>query len=213
MERLHGLSNPLTLAVLSLVAERPRHPYEMQSVIRERRVERVVKMRGGSLYDAVKRLERAGLIERTGTARVGARPERTVYTITEPGRRRMTGMLEEFLGEPVNEYPRFVAALAHLAGVPPRTAAVLLRRRADRLEAEAEEAARALGESAPDLPRVVLLEDEYVAVMRRAEIDWLRSVAADIERGDVPWPPVPTGEPSSPDEPTEAAGQGREEAV
>lgn len=208
MEGSQGLRTPLTLAVLSLAAEKPRHPYEMKSVIRERKIEQVVKMRGGSLYDAVKRLESAGLVARTGTTRVGARPERTVYTITEHGRRRMTEMLEEFLGEPVNEYPRFVAGLAHIAGVGPRTAVALLRGRADRLEAAAAAAAETLARARADLPRVVLLEDEYVDVVRGAEIDWLRSVADDIERGAVTWPPF-----SDDHLPEATTGKHREEAT
>lgn len=183
-----GLRSPLTLAVLTLLAERPRHPYEMKVAIREREVGRVVKLRGGSLYDAVQRLERAGMIGRVGTARSGARPERTVYAITPSGRECLTGLLEEFVAEPVNEYPRFVAALAHLAALSPERAAELLIVRADRLERESTDVAEALAGRGRDLPRVVLLEVEYVQRLRRVEIDWLRDVSADIGNGALPWP-------------------------
>ncbi|WP_459546243.1 PadR family transcriptional regulator [Nocardia sp. X0981] len=184
---LRALETPLTLAVLTLLAERPRHPYDMKVAIRDRHVDSVVKMRGGSLYDAIGRLERAELVSRVGTKRAGARPERTVYRITDSGRRTLDLLLERFLAEPVNEYPRFVAALAHLPALTPAVAARLLRRRADRLRADADEADRASAATAPHLPRAVLLEAEYLRHLRGAEIDWLDHAADDIERG-MAWP-------------------------
>ncbi|MET8776811.1 PadR family transcriptional regulator [Nocardia sp. NPDC050713] len=184
---LRALQTPLTMAVLSMLAEQPRHPYEMKIAIRERHVEDVVKMRGGSLYDAIGRLERAGLVRQAGTAREGSRPERTVYEITEAGRQMLHELLERFLAEPVNEYPRFVAALAHLPALAPPAAAQLLRRRARRLREDHTDTARMLDEHSTGLPRAVLLEAEYLQHVRAAEIAWLDGVARDIDDG-MPWP-------------------------
>ncbi|MBF6172863.1 PadR family transcriptional regulator [Nocardia blacklockiae] len=189
MERpLRAVGSPLTLAVLTLLAEKPRHPYEMKVTLRERHIAETVKMRGGSLYDTIARLERAGLLTPTETSRAGARPERTVYAITAAGRNTVRELLFEFIGEPVNEFPRFVAGLAHLAVLGPSDAAALLRRRADLLAAQSERAAKELDDVAADLPRVVLLETEYLERMRSTEIDWLRQIATDIENGRVGWP-------------------------
>lgn len=187
-ERRPGLRSPLTLAVLTLLAERPRHPYEMKVLIRGREVGRVVKLRGGSLYDAVRRLEGAGLVRRVGSDRAGARPERTVYDITASGRDCLSGLMDEFVAEPINEYPRFVAALAHLAVLSPDRAAELLELRADRIERETNEETVELGGRGKGLPRVVLLEVEYVHRLRRVEIEWLQQLCADIRSGAVPWP-------------------------
>ncbi|WP_280276188.1 PadR family transcriptional regulator [Nocardia wallacei] len=196
MERpLRAVSSPLTVAVLTLLAEKARHPYDMKVTLRERHIAETVKMRGGSLYDTIARLERAGLLTPTETSRAGSRPERTVYAITEAGRKTLRELISEFVGEPINEFPRFVAGLAHLAVLTPAEAAALLRRRADQLAAESERAARELATAAPDLPRVVLLETEYLQRMRDCEIDWLRQTAADIEHGHVAWPEpeIPSG--------------------
>lgn len=188
MSGTRALRSPLTLAILTLLAERDRHPYEMRQVLAERHIERVVKLRGGSLYDAIGRLERAGLVEKVGTGRAGARPERTIYTITADGRAHVESLLEEFLAEPVAEYPRFVAGLAHLAVLSPDRVARLLRRRADLVEAEAARTDALLATDGAGLSRVVLLEEEYAQVLRRAEVDWLRSVVSDLEAGKLPWP-------------------------
>ena len=78
--------NPLALAVLALLYERPMHPYEMVTTMRERGKHESVKLRYSSLYSVVEALERADLIVPRETERAGRRPERTVYAITEAGR-------------------------------------------------------------------------------------------------------------------------------
>jgi DNA-binding PadR family transcriptional regulator len=82
---LRALRTPLTMAILSLLREEPRHPYALQAQLRYRHVGEVVKLRGGSVYDAVRRLQSAGLVSEQETNRAGARPERTVYATTEQG--------------------------------------------------------------------------------------------------------------------------------
>lgn len=193
---MRAVSSPLTVAVLTLLAEKPRHPYDMKVTLRERHIAETVKMRGGSLYDTIARLERAGLLTPTETSRAGARPERTVYAITESGRKTLHELISEFIGEPINEFPRFVAGLAHLAVLTPVEAATLLRRRADHLVAESERDARQIATAAQGLPRVVLLETEYLQHVRDCEVDWLRHTAADIETGRIAWPEAES--PSSP---------------
>ncbi|WP_039793981.1 PadR family transcriptional regulator [Amycolatopsis alba] len=186
--RSRAARTPLVLAVLSLLNEAPRHPYEMQSLIRQRRIGDVVRMRGGSLYDAVVRLEKLGLAEVAGTSRDGARPERTVYGITEKGRAELRSLLSEYLGERADEYPVFPAALAHAHQLGRAEAGGLLRERAAELAVlidKVEEDLRSAREAA--VPRAVLLETEYAQVLRRAELGWLRGVLADLETGDLEW--------------------------
>jgi DNA-binding PadR family transcriptional regulator len=45
--------SPLALAVLALLYERPMHPYEMASTLKERREEESIKLRYGSLYTVI----------------------------------------------------------------------------------------------------------------------------------------------------------------
>lgn len=179
---------PLTLAVLSLLNEGPRHPYEMQSLIRQRHVGDVVRMRGGSLYDAIGRLSRVGLIEAAGTARMGARPERTVYSITEAGRTELHSLLRQYLGARVAEYPVFTAGLAHIGHLSHDEARELLSTRADALDEEVADVDTGLEHVAANgIPRAVVLEAEYTQVVRRAELRWLRELIRDIDNGALEW--------------------------
>src|SRR5438067_9744544 len=104
------ISNPLALAVLALLAERPMHPYEMSSTLRERAKEESIKLNYGSLYSVVESLQRHKLIDVHEVVREGRRPERTVYAITEAGRTELVDWLSELLALPVKEYTQFEAA-------------------------------------------------------------------------------------------------------
>lgn len=64
----------LALAVLVLVAEQPRHPYEIAQVLRSRGKDNSIKINYGSLYTVVRNLEKHGLIAATGVEREGRRP-------------------------------------------------------------------------------------------------------------------------------------------
>jgi len=51
-------SNPLALAILVLLYERPMHPYEMATTMRERRKQSSIKLNYGSLYTVIEQLLR-----------------------------------------------------------------------------------------------------------------------------------------------------------
>src|ERR1700683_2242161 len=85
------VANPLALAVLVLLYERPMHPYEMAATLRERRKEDSIKLRYGSLYTVIELLVKAAFICAKRTSREGNRPERTVYEITAAGAGEMGG--------------------------------------------------------------------------------------------------------------------------
>ena len=78
-------SNPLALAVLLCLYERPMHPYEVATTLRQRNKHESVRLNYGSLYAVVASLERRGLITPLETA-VRRLPERTVYQLTDAGR-------------------------------------------------------------------------------------------------------------------------------
>src|SRR5918911_235056 len=130
------VSNPLALAVMALLYERPMHPYEMVSVMRERGKHESVRFKYSSLYSVVEVLEREGLILPLETRREGRRPERTIYGLTEAGRAEFLTWLRELLREPVKEYTQFAAGLSFLPALPPDEAVALLEERARHLEEE-----------------------------------------------------------------------------
>jgi DNA-binding PadR family transcriptional regulator len=179
------VSNPLALAVMALLFERPMHPYEMVSLMRERGKHESVRLRYSSLYSVVGALEREGLISPRETVREGRRPERTVYGITDAGRAEFLAWLRELLSEPVKEYTQFAAGLSFIVALPPDEAAGLLEERVRLLEEGIGEMRLGLEGAAErlGLPRLFLIESEHELVLREAELGWLRGLLGEIRTG------------------------------
>jgi DNA-binding PadR family transcriptional regulator len=176
---------PLALAVMTLLMERPMHPYEMKSKMKERGHDQVIRLKGGSIYDTVERLEEGGFITSQAPSREGRRPERTVYAITESGREEITAWMREMLAQPVNDYPQFAAALAFLAVLDKDEVVRLLRARTALLESQIARNEKVLEDlqRIQRIPRLFLVEAEYGVVVSRAEVEWVRSLIRDIEDG------------------------------
>ncbi len=187
MARTRRPRNLLAFLVLNLLGERPMHPYEMKRLIHWRGKDELPGINRDSLYHAIAQLERAGLIEPVETSREGRRPERTVYRVTEAGLDELHSWMEELLAEPTNEFPKFIAALAHLPTIDPGACRVLLERRAMALEMEVSRFEIGLRTAEGRLPRVFVLEGEYARALKQAELDWVRSIIDDLATGRLGW--------------------------
>lgn len=180
------VSNPLALAVMALLFERPMHPYEMVSTMRERGKHESVRLRYSSLYSVVEALGREELVEAVETRREGRRPERTVYGITDAGRAEFLDWLRELLREPAKEYTQFTAGLSFIAALPPEEAAALLGERVRLLEGEVGGMRSHLDDVLEGgLPRLFLIESEHELVLREAELGWVRGLVKEIEAGTI----------------------------
>jgi DNA-binding PadR family transcriptional regulator len=177
-------SNPLALAVLVSLYERPMHPYEIAHTLRSRAKHESVRLNYGSLYGVVESLERRGLIQAKETTRTGRHPERTTYAITDAGAEEAMQWLAELVAIPQKEYPQFMAGLSFLPALPPEEVAVLLRDRVEALEMRlvlqhgALAAALKIG-----LPRLFGLEAEYETAMVEAELRFVLNLLNDLDSG------------------------------
>jgi DNA-binding PadR family transcriptional regulator len=177
-------SNPLALAVLASLSERPMHPYEMASTMRERGKERSIKLNYGSLYTVVDNLAKHGLIEAVEARREGRRPERTVYRLTDTGRIKLDAWMSDLIARPVKEYPQFEAALSLMPVLHPDHVLALLRDRIRALEKEITMERLLLDTaSKAGLPRLLLIEGEYHLTMQQTELAWVQELADEIEVG------------------------------
>lgn len=166
-------SNPLALAVLVLLFERPMHPYEMAATLKMRNKGSSIKLRYGSLYTVIEGLLREGSIAVKETVREGRRPERTIYELTPSGTERMRAWLREMIETPAKEYPQFEAALSLLPAVPPGEAVALLDARNERLGEIAEELRASIAEASKVVEPLFLVEVEYRVALIEAERQFL----------------------------------------
>ena len=182
---------PVALSVLNLLNERPMHPYEMRTMMRERGHDRAFRIRESSVYDTVSRLADRGFIEPVEVNREGRRPERTVYAITEAGRDELLVWLRELTSEPAADYPAFAAPLMFVYALGRDGAIGALQQRAALLEAEISRSdafRRAMAGEIPDFPRIFGIEEEYAQAMRKAELAWVRATVTELRDGSLPWP-------------------------
>jgi DNA-binding PadR family transcriptional regulator len=174
------VSNPLALAVLSCLWERPMYPYEMTTSMRERGKEDSIRLNFGSLYAVIKSLEKHGLIAVAQTEREGNRPERVVYAITDAGRQEADSWLRELIDTPVKEYPAIETGLSLMTMLPPSAAAELLHRRAERLGTEITEREALAAGDAAGVPELFMVEFHYKQAMLAAERVFVLDLAARI---------------------------------
>jgi len=180
--------SPIALAVLALLYEEPMHPYRMQQLIRERGKDEVINVRQrASLYQTIDRLLRTKLITIRETAREEKWPERTIYAITEHGRATMLRWMREVLSTPAREFSAFPAVLAYLALLTPEDARAQLGRRVQVLAAEIERIDAELGKGMELVPRLFLIELEYLRAIVNTELTWVQSIIEELVRGQLTW--------------------------
>ncbi len=85
------------LVLLGFLKERDYYGYELKKEI-QRRMEHWTDIKFGSIYHALKKLVEHDFVEVVGSYREKARPARTVYRITEAGKKEFERRLRELLG-------------------------------------------------------------------------------------------------------------------
>jgi DNA-binding PadR family transcriptional regulator len=178
----------VALTTLALLSEQPCHPYEIQRLLKERH-KAYAAGKSRTLYRAIEELEAAGYIEPIETSREGRRPERTVYRITPEGSEELENWLADLLSTPVDETPVFRVAVGLLGYVTQERVEAALARRVVGLRARVASREAALGMAQEDLglPRLVLLELEHAIALDAAEVEWIRSIIADMHSGALVW--------------------------
>jgi hypothetical protein len=135
------------------------------------------------------RLCAAGLITVHGTSRDQQYPERTCYALTGAGRAVSRQWMAEILATPRNEFPEFPAALSFLPMLTPQETARHLGARRDLLAARLAERDAVLAAELDGVrvPRVSMLETEYLRAVTQAELDWIDTVLAALREGSISW--------------------------
>jgi DNA-binding PadR family transcriptional regulator len=169
--------NLTRLVILGLLAERgPRHGHQLRRDAEMAEADRWAGIGVGSLSRELRGLQAEGLIEAVRTERVGRRPERTVYGLTDEGRLELTVLRRQAVSQ-LDAGPDPLSVVLVFAGTddPAELAGLLIRRRqALRAQADVLAAERARGrQQGYLLPSVSPLQ---AASFRRAEI----RVAAEL---------------------------------
>jgi DNA-binding PadR family transcriptional regulator len=179
---LDALANRLVLPLLGLLVERPAHPYELTARLNERY--RFLTVQRSSVTTLVKSLAAARLIRAQHLQRVGNRPARRAYEMTDAGLHEFRARVTVQLEQAPAASSRFTLALAYIGILSRATATAVLRRRLAGLRRE-----RA---AIPPLPRgrteVHMIEVAYWKTVLETEIGWLDTLVGRIATRDLAWP-------------------------
>lgn len=180
--------SPLALSILQLLDERPMHPYEMASTMRDRHMDMFIRLNFGTLYHTVDALEGQGWIVPVEREKAGRRPERTIYKLSASGHEALIRTLGELLKTPVREYPHFAAGLMFMHHLNAADAASHLNERATALDAHVSKLDHILAELRDrGLTRLSLIELEHKIAMLDAERRWVRKLEREITEGKLEW--------------------------
>ncbi|MFC4056964.1 PadR family transcriptional regulator [Planomonospora corallina] len=173
--------------MLAMLSVRACHPYELHRLIVDTHKDYVTGL-PRSLYHAVERLAGEELIIPVATSREGRRPERTVYEITDEGRRELSTRLRALLENPTPDRRAFAAAVSLVGTLPVPDALRALRTRAAAIEgllAGMNAHLRVMKDSG--LPDVLMIEVDYERMLNEAELSWVRAVIARLDSGELGW--------------------------
>jgi DNA-binding PadR family transcriptional regulator len=172
------------VVVLGFLAEEPMHGYDLLERLRARSMGFWVGVGKASVYQALRRLEAAGLI--AGRAQEGLEgPDRRVYRITRAGRDRLrTGLVERFAEvAPYETGAGLALGFIHLLPAADGRKAIdarvgSLRGLLDTVKAERGRAASDHG-AVRGMASAMLDRQEALA---KAELAWIKSFRASLAR-------------------------------
>ena len=179
------------LLILGVLHRGDFHPYEIKRRLSQAMVECYIDVDVGTLYYAVRQLEKDGLISTVAQERVARGGMRTIYRITPEGRAEFLEALHrQFDVEgPVAQTLYGAMLFLHLAD--PAIVEGALRRRIARLEELIAQLKPIRKELTPVLSTGGEHFLEHLDQRRRMDRSWLKELLADIEANgiqDVPDP-------------------------
>jgi DNA-binding PadR family transcriptional regulator len=179
------------LLILGVLHRGDFHPYEIKRRLERAMVECYIDVDVGTLYYAVRQLEKEGLIEAIAQERVARGGMRTIYRITDDGRGEFReGLHRQFDAKgPVSQTLYGALLFLHLADLDLVEAA--LRRRIARLDGLIDKLPGIQEQLAPVISTGGSHLLRHLDKQRRVDRAWLDDLLADVEARrvrDVPDP-------------------------
>lgn len=168
-------------SILSLVAEQPRHGYQIEQVIEQRGMRQWTRVGFSSIYYLLGKLEEKGLVEVTAEVQDGRGPARKVFSLTEQGQQALDRAIEMALSEPQPCYPPILLGMASLPRLGQQAVIEALQTYRAKLT-EQRQAMRRNQAAQPDLPYFVDAMFGYSEALIQAELDWLAEFITRVEK-------------------------------
>ena len=163
------MTSDADIVVLSLLAEQPRHGYDLDRTIEQRGYRQWTSLAFSSVYYLLKRLSERGLLEPDE----GSQGRRTVFRLTEAGRRELRQAAGERVLAPAPPSAGVLPALNAYSRLDDPALAALLARRAEALLGRLDEL-RALRAQVDEEHALAIFD--YEILRQEADLAWTRSL-------------------------------------
>ena len=163
------MTSDADIVVLSLLAEQPRHGYDLDRTIEQRGYRQWTSLAFSSVYYLLKRLSERGLLEPDE----GSQGRRTVFRVTEAGRRELRQAAGERVLAPAPPSAGVLPALNAYSRLDDPALAALLAQRAEALLGRLDEL-RALRAQVDEEHALAIFD--YEILRQEADLAWTRSL-------------------------------------
>jgi DNA-binding PadR family transcriptional regulator len=168
------------LAVLSLVAQQPRHGYEIEQVIEERGMRRWTEVGFSSIYFLLKKLEKGGFIEgRLEKTERG--PARKVFHATKTGQEAFHAAIIEVLSVPQPSPRPLMLGLANLPSLSIEETLAALSQYRKHLTEKMGILRAVLESNLQSHPYFVDAMFELGLMVMQAELEWVEKFTRQIQ--------------------------------
>lgn len=107
----------IDLIVLGMLTRGPMSAYEIQKLVEYRNISKWVKISTPSIYKKAIQLEEKGLIKGK-IIKEGKMPEKSVYSLTETGKKEFERLMFEISSKPIHIFLDFNAVIVNLESLP-----------------------------------------------------------------------------------------------
>jgi DNA-binding PadR family transcriptional regulator len=180
----------------------PVHGYEVRRELISWRVEATTNVKPGSIYGAIRTLEKDGCIAVHAADGPAGRPERTLYVLTGEGEKEFQLMLRESWWTVSAPKEPLMPALTMMLFMPRDELIRALRARIGALQAELEEMSFGRGQirdgatgAEGEIPEHVREIYDFISARARAELEWTKRFQRRLRDGAYRF----AGEPGFPD--------------
>ncbi len=160
------------LAILSLIAEKPRHGYELEQIIEERGMRAWTEIAFSSIYFILNRLVKKGLAGATLQPAAGRGPAKKVFSATLHGQKVLHDGIWQALSTEGRSDLHFLLGLSCLPLLSLDEVERAFNQRNTFLARKIEEISHHPTLTLSGLPMHVYAMFEYSLVQLRAELDW-----------------------------------------
>ena len=169
------------LVILSLIAERPQHGYQIEQVIEEREMREWTELGFSSIYYILNKLEGQGHIDSKIEKSAGRGPARKVYTITRSGSQACQVGILQSLAQPARPESMFLLGLANLPSIPQEEALTALHTYATHLTERSNHLKKRAQLGADSFPSHVAAMFDFSVKMIQAELAWVKQFIQQME--------------------------------